>query len=109
MAGESIIVSVSRVINVKPLLTFRNGEIARAGLVRTFMQGVHRIYEFVKSNATIQDLAIAYSTVPEQANQLKTDLGTIFPEEKIHLAQLGAGLGVHCGPGVLMIALRQNE
>lgn len=103
------IVSVARVINVKPLLTFRDGEIARAGLVRTFSQGVHRLYEFAKSNAAIQDLAIAYSTIPEQANQLKADLGSIFPEEKIYLAQLGAGLGVHGGPGVLLIALRRNE
>ena len=106
---SNAIVSIARVINVKPLLTFRNGEIARVGLARTFSQGVHRLHEFARSNSTIQELAIAYSTVPEQAHQLKADLGSIFPEEKIHLTQLGAGLGVHSGPGALMIALRQNE
>ena len=55
---------------------------------------------------TVQDLAIAYSTDPEQANQLKVRLGSLFPEEQIHIAQLGAGLGVHTGPGVLILALR---
>ena len=56
-----------------------------------------------------QDLAIAYSTEPEQASQLKTRLGSIFPEEQIHLAQLSAALGVHGGPGTLILALRQSE
>lgn len=101
--------SVAGILNIKPLLTFRNGELVRAGLVRTYPQGVDRLYEFVEINPSIQDLAIAYSTVPEQANELKTRLGSIFPEEKIHLVQLGAGLGVHGGPGVLALALRQRE
>ena len=100
--------SVARILNIKPLLTFKNGELVRAGLVRTYPQGVHRLYEFVKSNHTIQDLAVAYSTVPEQASQLKAWLGSIFPEEKIHVAQLGTALGVHSGPGALLLALRQG-
>ncbi|MFC2057025.1 DegV family protein [Chloroflexota bacterium] len=100
------IVSIARVANVKPLLTFENGEIVKAGLVRTFSQGVHRLYEFAKNNVPIQDLAIAYSTVPEQVNQLKSNLGSVFPEEKILLTQLGTGLGAHVGPEVLLVALR---
>lgn len=71
-----------------------------------YRDGVDRLYEFVANNHTIQDLAIAYSTVPEQANQLKARLGTIFPEQKIHVTQLGAALGVHGGPGTLTVALR---
>lgn len=98
--------SVARIFNIKPLFTFKNGEIARAGLVRTYPQGMDRLYEFVESIPTVQDLAIAYSTDPEQANQLKVRLGSLFPEEQIHIAQLGAGLGVHTGPGVLILALR---
>jgi len=100
--------SIAGILNIKPLLTFKNGEIARAGLVRTYSQGVDRLYEFVESIPTVQDLAIAYSTIPEQADLLKARLGTIYPEEKIHVAQLGAGLGVHVGPGVLILALRQR-
>ena len=103
------IASVAKILNIKPLLTFKNGEIVRAGLVRTYPQGVHRLYEFVKSNHNIQDLAIAHSTVPDQASQLKAWLGSLFPEEKIHITQLGVALGVHGGPGVLALALRQGE
>ncbi len=100
--------SVATILSIKPLLTFKNGEIVRAGLVRTYPQGVDRLCEFVESNHTIQDLAIAYSTEPEQASRLKARLGTLFPEEKIRVTQLGAGLGVHGGPGVLALAIRQG-
>ena len=101
--------AIANVLNIKPLLTFRNGEIVRAGLVRTYSQGLHRLYEFVKSNPAIQDLAIAYSTVPELASQMKSLIGSRFPQEKILTTQLGAGLGVHGGPGTLILALRQGE
>ncbi len=102
------IAAVANVLNIKPLLTFRNGEIVRAGLVRTYSQGLHRLYEFVKSNSAIQDLAIAYSTVPELASQMKSLIGSSFPQEKILTTQLGAGLGVHVGPGTLVLALRHR-
>ena len=101
--------SVASILQIKPLLTFRNGEIVRAGLVRKYSSGIDRLYEFVESTPNIQDLAIAYSTVPEQASQLKARLGSIFPDEKIHVAQMGAALGVHGGPGVLVLAIRRGE
>lgn len=97
---------VASILDIKPLLTFKNGEIVRAGLVHTYSQGMDRLYKFVESNPTVQDLAIAYSTAPEQASQLKVWLGSVFPEEKIYIAQLGAGLGVHVGPRALILALR---
>ncbi|MBL7165820.1 MAG: DegV family protein [Dehalococcoidales bacterium] len=98
--------SVARILSIKPLLTFRDGEIVRASLVRTYSRGISRLYEFASSKPSIQALAIAYSTVPSHANQLKKQLLAVFPDVDIHVAQLGAALGVHGGPGVLLVALR---
>lgn len=99
---------VASVLQVKPLLTFKDGEVVRAGLVRTYSAGVDRLYEFVARTPAVQELAIAYSTIPELANQLRARLGAIFPEEKIYVTQLGAALGVHGGPGALALALRRG-
>ena len=99
---------VADILDIKPLLTFKNGEIARAGLVHTYLQGMDRLYKFVESNRDIQNLAIAYSSEPEQASQMKRRLGSVFPEEDIYIAQLGAGLGVHTGPGALILALSRG-
>ncbi|MFC2013761.1 DegV family protein [Chloroflexota bacterium] len=101
--------AVANIFQIKPLLTFRNGEIVRAGLVRTYAKGIDRLYEFAQIPSTIQDLAIAHSFIPEQASQLKARLGSIFPEDRIYVAQLGATLGVHGGQGVLLLALRQGK
>ena len=100
--------SIGKMFNIKPLLTFQNGEIIRAGLVRRNISGIDRLYEFVASSPSIQDLAIAHSDVPDQASQLKTRLGSIFPEENIYVTQISAALGVHSGPGALAVALRRK-
>ncbi|MFC2041131.1 DegV family protein [Chloroflexota bacterium] len=98
--------SVAGILNVRPLLTFKNGELIRAGLAHKRSDGVDKLYEFAENNYPIQDIAIAYSTVPEQAGELKARLGSLAPEERVYVTQLGAALGVHCGPGALLLALR---
>jgi DegV family protein with EDD domain len=103
------IAEASRVLNVKPLLTFREGEIVRAGLARTVTEGVERMYDFVKQNLPASELTIAHSAVPDQAQLLKSRLVNMLPEEKINIAELGAALGVHGGPGVLVLALRRID
>ncbi len=103
------IAAASRILNVMPLLTFRDGEIVRAGLVRTINKGKDKIFEFVKKNIPISELIIVHSQVIDQANQLKQRLSEFINEEDITIAQLGAGLGVHGGPGVLLVTIRRTE
>jgi DegV family protein with EDD domain len=103
------IAAASRFLNVMPLLTFRDGEIVRAGLVRAISKGMDRIYEYVKKNIPISELIIVHSKVGDQANQLKQRLSKFITEEKISIAELGAGLGVHGGPGVILAAIRKAE
>ena len=102
------IAAASSVLHVMPLLTFHEGEIVRAGLVRAVSKGADRIYDFVKNNAPIKELMIVHSQVVDQAKQLKHRLGEFIQEEKIAIAELGAGLGVHGGPGVLLAAIRRS-
>lgn len=103
------IAMASQVLNVMPLLTFHDGEIIRAGLVRTIAKGMDKIYDFVRENRAASELVIAHSAVEERARQLKQRLNDFVPAEKISMAELGAGLGVHGGPGVLLVALRRSD
>jgi len=103
------IAAASRILNVMPLLTFHDGEIVRAGLVRSIGKGMEKIYEFVKKNTPVSELIVVHSQVTAQANQLKQRLSEFIEEEKISIAELGAGLGVHGGPGVLLAAIRKAE
>jgi DegV family protein with EDD domain len=98
----------SKILHVMPLLTFHEGEIVRAGLVRSAGKGMDRIYDFVKHNTPIKELTIVHSQVIDQAQELKHRLGDFIKEDMITIAELGAGLGVHGGPGVLVVGLRKR-
>jgi DegV family protein with EDD domain len=105
---NKVIVAAANFLNVKPMLTFHEGDIVRAGLVRSFNKGLDRLYQFVKSKKNIAELAVVHSAIPVQAEKLMEKLSGFLPEGQIRIMKLGAGLGVHGGPGVLLVGLRQS-
>ena len=99
---------VGTLLNVKPILTIRDGEIVQAGMARSYAKGIDQLFEFVKSRPNLQEVAIVQSTVPEEANALKARIASIIEEKRILMARLGAGLGVHGGPGTILVAARSG-
>ena len=95
-------------LNVKPLITMRDGELFPAGQVRTRSKGIDRLFDLVKNALNIQELAIVHSTTPDEAGSLKERIASIFDRKWIHIARLGPALGVHGGPGTLLLALREK-
>ncbi|MFC2046731.1 DegV family protein [Chloroflexota bacterium] len=96
------------VLNVKPILMMKDGEVEPAGQVRSRTNGMDRLFDFARNATDIQDLAIVYSTTPDEAQTLAERIGSIFTKERIRLARLGPVLGVHGGPGILFVTLRVN-
>jgi DegV family protein with EDD domain len=96
------------VLSVKPMLAVKDGELVPAGQVRTRAKGIDKLFDFVKNTADIQDLAVVYNTTPDEAQNLAERIGSVFVREKIRLARLGPGLGVHAGPGALIVAIREG-
>ncbi len=101
--------AASHFLHVMPLLTFREGRIEKAGLVRTVGKGVEQIERFVRSQLPVSEVLISHSRVPERARQLKESLSRLVEPELISVAELGPGLGVHGGPGVLLVAVRTTR
>jgi len=95
-------------LNVKPLLTIRDGEFVPSSQVRTRAKGIDLLFDFVKNAGEIQDLAVLYSTTPDEARLFIDRVGSIFAKDRIILSRLGPALGVHGGPGVLAVALREK-
>ena len=97
---------VGSLLNVKPLLTLEEGEVIAAGRARTFSKGIERLFDFVKeSAANIQELAVAYSTTPDEAQALAERMGSVT-KAPVRVTRLGTTLGVHMGPGALAVAYR---
>ncbi len=100
--------TIGSLLHIKPLMTMHKGEIVQAGLARSYAKGIDKLYEFVKNTKTPEEVAIVHSTVEGEANLLKKRLSSIVVEEKIHMARLGAALGVHGGPGTLIVAVKRK-
>lgn len=97
--------SIAGILNVKPLFTFRNGEVALAGLSRTYPQAMNKLAAFVKNRGDLKAISIVHSASPEEAAALKDLLKDSPAYESIVVSELGAALGAHGGPGVLLVAL----
>jgi len=97
------------VLKVKPMVTLKDGEVVPAGQARTRAKGIDRLFDFVKNATNIEDLAVAYSTTPDEAQALAERIGSVFPREQIKLVRLGTTLGVHGGPGFLAVAFREKS
>ncbi len=96
------------ILNVKPLLSLQNGETVPAGQARTRSKGMDRLFEFAKNAVDIEDLAVVYNTTPDEAQSLAERIGSVFAREKIRIARVGPMLGVHMGPGALVVVLREK-
>jgi DegV family protein with EDD domain len=94
------------ILNVKPMITLKDGEVVPAGQVRSRAKGLDKLFDFVKNTPDIQDMSVVYNTIPDEAQKLVERLSSIFDRKKIKIARLGPALGVHMGPGMLIVAIR---
>lgn len=98
--------TIGSLLKVKPLLALKDGELFQSGLVRSFAKGLDHQFEFVEKAYDVQEVAIVHSTTPAEAHELKKRISSLVSKERIHIARLGAGLGVHGGPGTMITAIR---
>jgi len=96
------------VLNVRPMLTIKDGEFVPVSQVRSRSKGIERLFDFVKDTSDIEDLAVIHSTTPDEAKSLAERISPTLSLKQVRIARLGPVLGVHGGPGVLAIALRRK-
>ena len=97
---------VGGLLNVKPLLFIKDGELHPSGLARNRRRGLERLFECAKSIPGLREAAVVYTTAPDEAHAFKERLAVGIDKSRIYISQLGPALGVHGGPGTLLVALR---
>ena len=97
------------VLNVKPVLTIRDGELVPIGNVRSRARGIDKLFELAGTVPGVQELAVVYTTTPDEALGLKNRLHAAYENVQIHLSRLGPALGVHGGPGTLIVVARGSS
>jgi len=98
---------LSSILNVKALLSIKDGLLVPVGVTRSRSKGIDKLVEFVKNARNIQELAVVYNTTLDEAQALISRISHFFPADKICLARLGPALGVHGGPGILFVSIRE--
>jgi len=97
------------VLNVKPLLVVRDGEVYPLERVRGRSKALARICELAKKFHQIKEMAIAHATTPDELEVLAERLAPLFPHGQIYKSRCGATIGTYLGPGCLTVAVIEEE
>jgi DegV family protein with EDD domain len=92
---------VGTLLNVKPMLQIREGEVLPIGRVRTRRRALRRLVELLEEEAPIEQLAVLHSDFPEAAGELASMVTHLHPLERLLIVEIGPALGTHLGPGAV--------
>lgn len=101
---------VGSALAVKPLLHLSEGRIVPLEKVRTSARAISRLRELAVAQSLRYEgnvaVAVQHLAAPERAEKLRQELQEKLPKvSRIDVAEVGAVVGAHVGPGLLAIAI----
>ncbi len=100
---------VGTLLNIKPLLTLKDGRVEPLERVRSKRRAVTRALEIAAQHAEetgyTYRVAVLHGQAPEEAAALAERVKERIRCERVHQGEVGPVLGTHVGPGVVGIAL----
>jgi DegV family protein with EDD domain len=99
---------VGALLQIKPVIGVRDGEVPQVALVRTFARAVDKLIELARAEAPLNKLALLHTDNPAGAQDLKNRLADVAPEDTL-IASVTPVIGVHIGPESLGIAFVSSK
>ena len=96
------------ILNVKPIITLRDGEFLPVGNFRTRAKALDKLCELAKNTVNINEIAVVYSTTPDEAQSIKARISPLVESNHFYISRLGPALGVHGGPGTLAVVIKSK-
>jgi DegV family protein with EDD domain len=93
---------------IKPLLLVDDGQIVLYERTRTRAKAIDGLCTFVEDFPNVHEIAITYSTTPEDVEKLLDKLTLIFPRDQVLLAPYGSVVSAHVGPGAIGVAVYEG-
>ena len=100
---------IGGVLNIKPVLTLRDGEIAPLERVRSRTRSEERVFELTSQHKDAERLAVCHSSSPQEADRWAERLRTAIPGVPVETGWLGPVVGVYAGPNVLGMAVTRRR
>jgi DegV family protein with EDD domain len=92
-------------LNVKPILSVRDGEVAPVERVRTMKGALRRLVELVVAEGRIERLGVIHADSSANAADVERQLQAHFPKLTIDRGEMGPVVGTHGGPGVIGVGI----
>ena len=97
------------VLNVKPILTLKDGEAHPLERPRNRARGLGRLLELITQVGPLDQLAVIYSTELHEAEAFRVRLSGFMSVQDIVLARFGPTLGTYLGPRALGVAFSRSS
>jgi DegV family protein with EDD domain len=92
-------------LNVKPILLIKDGEVHPVERVRTLPGAMRRLVQIVSGLGSVEGLAVMHGDAPERAADLERQLQPHFPHLTIDHGETGTVIGTHAGPGSVAVPI----
>lgn len=88
-------------LNLKPLIEIRQGQVLPLERVRTRPAAIRRLREMVLELGPVERLGVLHGHASEAAEELSLQLAAAYPNVDIEGGEISPVVGVHAGPGVV--------
>lgn len=88
-------------LNVKPLITLQDGEVAPLARARGRVQAIDKLVDQLGRAGKLMRLAVLHGAALADAERLRQRVSENYPDLDIPLAETGAVIGTYTGPGVI--------
>jgi DegV family protein with EDD domain len=95
---------VGGLLNVKPLIAVRDGEVVPIARPRSRSKGIDLIVEHIRSSLPLRGLAEFHAAAAESMTDLETRVGAAVSNVTAVLGRIGPVVGAYSGPGGLGVA-----
>jgi DegV family protein with EDD domain len=95
---------VGSALNIKPIISVRDGRVTAIERVRTWKKAVRRLVELAQDEGDLSDIMVLYVDDRSDADVVLAELRERFPNANVGITRAGAVITTHVGPGAIAVA-----
>lgn len=92
-------------LSIKPIIELRDGVVEAESKQRTRSRSLHYLVEKVRQHGAIENLAVLHGEAAD-LDEFLSLLAAVYPRDDIIVADIGAVIGTHAGPGTVGVTFQ---
>jgi DegV family protein with EDD domain len=98
---------IGNLLNVKPFVEVKDGQVLRAGDVRTRNKGIRRLMDMLQAIPKFEELAILHTHASDEAEDMRSQL-ELDDSVPTYIVNVTPVIGTHVGPAALGFTVVQS-